>query len=117
MPRLISFALTLEQFGDGSKDVTRRVGWKSLKAGAVLEAVEKAQGLKKGERVKRLGLIRVKSVRRERLCKITRREVAREGFPGMQKHKFVAMFCRSHKGTEPLSYITRIEFEKLPPAK
>lgn len=113
MPRMISFAMTTRQVRDKTKDVTRRDGWLNLKAGTILQAVEKAQGLKKGEHVKKLCLIRVVKVSRERLCKITRREVEREGFPGMMKHQFVTMFCEGHKGVEPSTVITRIEFDYL----
>jgi hypothetical protein len=51
MPRNISFALTTAQFLDGSKDVTRRIGWKNLNAGDVLCAVKKGMGLKPGEKI------------------------------------------------------------------
>lgn len=109
-PRMISFAMTTEQVKAKTKTVTRRVGWLDLKPGTILQAVEKGQGLKKGEKVKRLCLIRVVKVSREPLCRITRKEVEREGFPGMMKHAFVAMFCEGH-GCAPADTITRIEFE------
>lgn len=123
MPRNISFFLTTPQFLDGTKDVTRRAGWARAKAGDILCAVEKGQGLGKGGKVKRLGLIRVKSARREPLRRIMDNlqygfeETAREGFPlGHEKNwpsVFVDFFCRSHKGVTPDSLITRIEFERL----
>jgi hypothetical protein len=100
MPRNISFALTAAQFLDGSKDVTRRMGWKHLKAGDILCAVEKSQGLKKGETVNKLGMIRVVSVRREKLDQISRfalsygrDECRREGFPKISPGDFVEFFC------------------------
>ena len=46
---MISFSLTTPQFRDGTKDVTRRLGWTFLKPGDRLCAVVKAMGLKKGE--------------------------------------------------------------------
>jgi len=119
MPRNISFALTTAQFRDGSKDVTRRLAWKDLKAGDILCAVEKGMGLKKGETVKKLGLIRVVSARREPLRKMLdatcygRNEVRREGFPAMTPEEFVEFFCRSHAGCTPDSDVTRIEFERI----
>lgn len=119
MPRSISFSMTTPQFIDGSKDVTRRMGWLDAKAGDVLNAVEKAMGLKKGETVKVLGQIRLVDVRRERLDRIAedlvygRREVDREGFPGMGINEFVTFFIRGHKGCKPDSVVTRIEFERL----
>jgi len=118
MPRNISFALTTRQFLDGSKDVTRRMGWKNLKAGDVLCAVEKGRGLKPGEKIKRLGMIRVVSVRREMLLEMQggdygREECRREGFPEMAQDEFIGFFCDSHKGCMPSDLVTRIEFERI----
>jgi hypothetical protein len=123
MPRNISFMLTTPQFLDGSKDVTRRNGWAFLKAGDVLCGVEKSQGLGKGGKIKRLGMIRVKDVRREPLRAITDNlhygftETVREGFPHphpkFYPSEFVEFFCKSHKGVTPDSTITRIEFEHI----
>src|SRR5579871_3087489 len=102
MPRNISFALTTPQFVDGSKDVTRRMGWLDAKAGDVLCAVEKGMGLGKGGKVKRLGMIRLKDVRQEPLRRMTddeaygRAECRREGFPGMEPSEFVEFFRKSH---------------------
>jgi hypothetical protein len=59
--------------------VTRRFGWWNLKPGDVLCAIEKGQGLKKGEHVKRICLIEVVSVRKEKLQDITEEDVAKEG--------------------------------------
>lgn len=120
MTRNISFSMTTPQFLDGSKDVTRRMGWLNLKAGDVLQAVEKAMGLKKGEKIKPLGLIRVKHVRKERLRRMIdepsygAEECSREGFPQMRAADFVEFFCSGHKGCIPGSTVTRIEFERLP---
>lgn len=118
--RNISFSLTKEQFLDGTKDVTRRMGWLNAKAGDVLQAVEKAMGLKKGEKIKPLGLIRLTDVRSERLSELTDRddgygfeEVRREGFPHCSPPLFVDFFCKSHSKCTPDSIITRIEFERL----
>jgi hypothetical protein len=121
MPRNISFSMTTPQFLDGSKDVTRRVGWKALKVGDVLQAVEKAMGLKKGEAVKALGLIRIRDVRQEPLRRMVDdrayglEECRREGFPQMTTKGFVEFFCAGHKGCEPDSVVTRIEFERIIP--
>ena len=46
----MSFMLTTNQIIDETKDVTRRNGWENLKPGDRLRAVEKAMGLKKGEK-------------------------------------------------------------------
>jgi hypothetical protein len=120
VPRNISFSMTTPQFLDGSKDVTRRMGWLNAKAGDVLQAVEKAMGLKKGEKAKALGLIRLVDVRRERLDQMIVNqdygadEARREGFPDWNGGRFVSFFCQGHKGCVPGSIVTRIEFERLP---
>ena len=113
MARNISFALTTPQFLDGSKDVTRRMGWKSLKAGDILCAVKKGMGLKPGEKIERFGMLRVISVHLEPLCAITQGDLAREGFPNMTPAWFIEFFCASHKGCTPSTEITRIEFERI----
>jgi hypothetical protein len=82
--RQMSFSMTTEAVRDHSKTVTRRLGWWNLQPGTLLQAVEKAQGLKKGEHVKPICVIRVVSVRQERLREVTAwgyGETVREGFP------------------------------------
>jgi len=59
--------LTKPQILARTKTVTRRVGWKHLKVGDLLQGVEKGMGLKAGETIKRLAVIRVTDVRQERL--------------------------------------------------
>lgn len=113
MPRLISFSMTEPQFIDWSKDVTRRMGWLHLKAGDCLIAVRKAMGLRPGEKIHRLGLIEVVSVRREHLWNITEDECRREGFPHMSPSDFILFFCAGHKGCEYTSMVTRIEFKRV----
>jgi hypothetical protein len=115
MPRIISFALTTDQFRDRSKTVTRRLGWRSLRAGTPLTTVVQSQGLKKGQKVTRLGLIRVIDVRREplnRMCldlEYGREECTREGFPELSPAGFVSAFCLGHN-CKPDAMITRIEY-------
>lgn len=112
--RRMSFALTEQQLLDGSKTVTRRIGWAGLKAGDELLAVRKCMGLKRGESQHVLAHIRVVSVRRERLYDITRSDVAREGFPGMTAAGFVNMFTKAMR-CKPSAFVTRIEFEQVCP--
>lgn len=123
MPRNISFSMTTPQFLDGSKDVTRRMGWEGLKAGDILRAVKKAMGLKKGEKMEVLGFICVIDARREPLRRMLDdldygfAETIREGFPlGHPYHwpsEFVDFFCKGHTGCFPEREITRIEFERI----
>jgi hypothetical protein len=121
--RNISFALTTEQIRNQTKTVTRRIGWKNLQPGTLLQPVEKCQGLKKGEGVKKIGgPIRVVSVRRERLSRLVydspdwaRREVVAEGFPQMNRFEFFGFFSKTHGAKSEAQAlameVTRIEFE------
>ena len=116
--RMMSFSLTTRQMRAREKDVTRRVGWKSLKPGTELLAVEKAMGLKKGEKVKPIGKIRVLDVRRERLDELVnpargvygQTEMVREGFPGLDPQSFMLQYLPD---IDPNELITRGEFEHL----
>jgi hypothetical protein len=105
----MSFSLTTPQMYARAKTVTRRLGWWKLKAGQVVCAIEQGQGLKKGEKVKRIGPIRAVSARNERLCDITQEEVVLEGFHEMSPADFIAMFCQHH-GIKPRHTVRRIEF-------
>lgn len=123
MPRHLSFALTKEQFRARTKTVTRRNGWRFLKAGDVLCGVEKSQGLGKGGKIVRMGMIRVVDVRREAMRAMVddtnygREECRREGFgehPLLSDPvEFVNWFCACHRGCTPDTEITRIAFEYL----
>jgi len=117
----ISFAMTTHQFRARTKDVTRRLGWCGLKPGELLQAVEKCQGLHKGEKAVRLGVIRVVSVRREPIVALRAypygiEEMKREGFPGMAPHDFIHMFIRANRCDDYVD-VTRIEFEYLNPGE
>jgi hypothetical protein len=110
----MSFSLTTPQILARTKTVTRRLGWQFLQPGDLVQAVEKGMGLRKGERVKRLAVLRIKNVRREPLYFIHFRHIhdtALEGFPLMTNEEFIKFFCRSHKGCTPVTVITRIAFE------
>lgn len=115
--RNMSFMLTTQQIIEQRKWVTRRMGWKHLRAGELVGAVRKGMGLKAGEKVERLAVIRVLDAREESLGEMLRygvygwNECVLEGFPQMTPREFVRMFCESHRGCEPHSWVTRIEFE------
>lgn len=104
--------LTTEQIKNRTKTVTRRLGWKNLKRGDILQGCVKCQGLKKGEKLQKLAVIRVKFVDFEPLLNITKEDVAKEGFPEMSEWQFVKMFCQEMR-CEPERAVTRIEFEYL----
>ena len=110
MPRNMSFMLTTQQFKDKTKTVTRRLGWHFLKPGDVVNGCEKCQGLKKGEKINKLGQIRIISTKLEPLNEITQEDCVKEGFSGLMPAEFVAMFCK-HMKCKAGSLVNRIEFE------
>ncbi len=77
-------------------------------------------GLQPGEKLERLGQIRVVSATQERLTALLedeaygKAEAIREGFPDMDGKQFVEMFC---KHMQPIhgcnTEVTRIEFEYM----
>ena len=108
--RNMSFSETKAQMYARTKTVTRRLGWRFLKPGDIVQAVEKSQGLKKGEKITPICRIRVVAVRREKLQHITMADVIREGFSMLTKGEFVSMFCNLNRCL-PDTVINRIEFE------
>lgn len=120
MPRNMSFSLTTEQVRAGTKTVTRRTGWAHLKPGDIVNAVEKAMGLKKGEKVVVIRQIRIESNCREPLHRLIADpayghiECEKEGFPEMTPFQFVDFFLGTHSGLSPSSdEVNRIEFSYL----
>ena len=112
MPRNMSFSATVHAMRSQQKTVTRRKGWRFLKVGDVLNAVEKSMGLKKGQKVKRIGQIRVVDVSRLPVWDITRDDLDAEGFPELRLRAFVVMYCDMNKCTS-FDKCTRIEFEHI----
>ena len=118
--RIISFSMTTPQFIDGSKTVTRRFGWWNLKPGDKLAVVEKAMGLRKGEKMKRLGVIEIISTRHEPLNAMERpvnygrEELRLEGYPfGItDPSEFVRVLAQKSKVPES-QIVNRIEFKKV----
>lgn len=127
--RHISFAQTKAQILARRKFVTRRLGWEWLVAACargerpLLSGIEKGRGLKRGEKVKPLSVIRVLDARREPLRRLTDdvdyglREIELEGFGDDENLKWpsvwVPWFCAGHRGCTPDSTITRIHFDYL----
>ena len=114
--RNMSFFHTQQQILDQTKTVTRRLGWKFLQSGDIVQPVVKGQGLKKGEKVKQLGCpIRIITVRREWLSHVRRPwEMYKEGFPKISSEEFMEMFRKINNLKEDV-LITRIEFEYTEP--
>lgn len=113
-PRRMSFALTIDQILARTKTVTRRTGWRELRAGDELLAVDRARGVPhSAQRV--LARLRVLSVERARLFEMLERDAwkddaAKEGFPELTAESFVQMFCRAFSCDETIE-VARIEFE------
>ena len=112
--RNMSFSLTTKQMYDRTKTVTRRdhATWGFLRAGDELMAVEKAMGLKKGDSIKRIGVIRIVSVKVEPWNAITDEDVAREGFPGWTSQQFLEHVSK-RLGLLDDKLCRRIEFEHV----
>ena len=113
MPRLMSVSLTESQVRTRTKTVTRRAGWLMLRPGDRLTLCRKVMGRRHGEPLDRITDVEVVSVRREPLAAITAADVTAEGFPGWTPGRFVEFFCGSHKGIQPDSDITRIEWRYI----
>jgi hypothetical protein len=117
----MSFALTTQQILDGTKTVTRRLGWAQLKPSDHFRPVYKCMGLKKGEvvQVLRSPLVVVSNRVEPLECMLLdleygMAECVREGFGDHSAYRwpqnFVAFFCASHRGCTPETLISRIEF-------
>lgn len=104
--------MTTEQIKARTKTVTRRFGWWFLKPGDEIKAVKKAMGLKSGEKMESLAILRIVSTRSESLNTITQADVIREGFPDWTPEQFVQMLVDHYK-VDPTATINRIEFEYL----
>jgi len=112
--RNMSFAMTTEQIRQRTKTVTRRFGWWFLKPGDMVQPVEKAMGLKKGEKIKKIGgLIRIVAVRKEHLYMITKDDCIKEGFPHYTPDDFVKMMEAHYKRCDFYTQVNRIEFEYI----
>jgi hypothetical protein len=121
----MSFMLTREQILNQTKACTRRLGWRKLKQGDILQPVYKCQGLKKGEKVEKLGCkIIVIQAKREPLAEILHSywdhdsrqyyQCIWEGFPKLNPQQFISMFCKANKCL-PETEITKIFFNYLEP--
>ena len=114
----MSFSLTTPLIVNRRKTVTRRTGWRFLKPGDQVQAVEKARGLKAGD-MNRLAVLRIVDVRREPLRRMIddpaygESEIVLEGFEGHPQlaapERWVEYFASTHDCTID-DEITRIAF-------
>lgn len=108
--RNMSFTLTQQQIREGTKTVTRRLGWWFLKPGDRIMACEKCQGLGKGGKIVKIREIEVVSVRTMSLDLVHKEDVIKEGFPAMSSKEFREMFCL-HMKCGVSDFVNRIEFK------
>jgi len=109
--RNMSFAMTTEQIKNQQKLETRRFGWWFLKPGDLVQPVKKAMGLKKGERIEKIGgPIRIMATRREPLNAINTMGCLFEGFWCMEPKDFVQMIVDHYK-CNPDDIVNVISFE------
>jgi len=121
VPTHMSYSMTTEAVRRQEKDVTRRLGWARLKPGGLFVPVERAMGLRKGEKhVALWPLCRCVSNTPEPLSVLldpanreyALREMVREGFPHLTPEEFVAMFTE-HNDVDTHTPVNRIELEYL----
>ena len=110
--RNMSFFKTTKQIRNGTKTVTRRLGWKFLKPGDQVMAVVQCQGLRKGDKIEKIRPIEIISINRQCLFDISINDVALEGFPFLSTWAFVEMFCDLNKCNRH-DFVSRIEFKYI----
>lgn len=109
----MSVSFTEQAVRDRTKTVTRRKGWLTLKPGDRLVLCRKVMGRKPGEPLDRIASVEVVDVRREPLGHITQEDVAREGFPGMDRLEFIQRFFIDAQDIHPGDDVTRIEWRYI----
>jgi len=109
----MSVSLTEDAVRAKTKTVTRRLGWLMLKPGDRVTLCRKVMGRRNGEPLVRICDVEIVDVRREQLNDITFEDVEREGFPDWGPFTFVDFFCRTHKGCNEDTEVTRIEWRYL----
>lgn len=109
----MSVSLTEQAVIERRKTVTRRLGWRFLKAGDRLTLCRKVMGRKPDEPLVRLAEVEVVSVDFRPLYDIDDADVAREGFPDRNGMWFVQFFM-DHMKCHPGTRVTRIEWRYLP---
>jgi len=112
--RNMSFSLTTEQYRRGLKTETLRRGWKFLKPGDRFMGVEKAMGLKKGEKLQRMHAAEcISNVPTPMdLEHITPENVKAEGFPNLSPEAFLE-FLKEELGVTPGEVLNRITFKHI----
>ena len=127
MSRLMSVAFTEQAVLARVKTVTRRKGWwedktgrRLLSEGDRLTLCRKVMGRKPGEPLVRIAEVEVYDVRREPLSDLLHgstdygpREMAAEGFPGLDPAEFIRRYFTRAQGMFPDDLVTRIEWRYI----
>jgi len=108
--RNMSFSMTTEQARNQSKTVTRRQAWRNIAPGQLIQQVVKGMGIKKGEKVEKIHVVRILSTQWQPVSEITQSDVIKEGFPIWTPEQFIEFYCDAH-GIYPEDVCNRIEFE------
>jgi hypothetical protein len=125
----MSVAFTEQAVRDRTKTVTRRKGWwedkngrRIIHPGDRITLCRKVMGRKKGEPLERLAEVEVYHVRREPIDDLWtgntdygQREMAAEGFPGMDPRVFWSRYFWEAQGIPETAHVTRIEWRYLDP--
>lgn len=114
----MAFSKSIIPMREFRKTVTRRYGQHNAKPAQIIQAVEKAQGIPKGEHVVPICEIQLLTPRWERADRMItdqaygEREVILEGFPEMKPSEFVEMLCDMNKKRAD-ELVHRLEFRFL----
>jgi len=112
MPRHMSFSKTIKQIYEKTKTETMRMSWDKLVPGDIVIAVEKAQGLKRGEKVVKITPIRIKYKIETIVMDVSPENCIKEGFPEFTPLQFIEMFCNLNK-CKPFDLVNRFAFEYI----
>lgn len=113
--RNASFFHTQKQIRNRTKTETTRKGWEWAKVGMVLNACEKCQGLKKGEKVVKICKIMITKVEDilVRISDYTQEDVIAEGFPELTPETFVRTILLEKCKLKLFDPVKRITFEYI----
>ncbi len=111
--RRMSFPDTAAEVREKQQTVTRRPGWRFLKPGDLILAVEP----RARAQARDIAVLRIRRVSVEPLSRLVKAatyaedELPREGLPCWSRDHFIATFLRRHRLQSIDVDVTRIEFE------
>jgi hypothetical protein len=120
--RRMAFPDTASEVRERMQTVTRRPGWRFLKPGDLVLAIDSrphGHAASAGAAAHELAVLRIRDVRVEPLSRLAgdatyaEDELPREGLPCWSTDHFIATFLRRHRLKSADVDITRIEFEHV----